>query len=493
MRYARAAAEEALTLAAPEEAAALVRRALETADLGEVDPTARAELQLLLARSVDATGAHQEARTIVGDVFDRMLGAGDLDLACEAALEYGGYAGLWDAYGDDRGVAQLRTVLDRLPAGDSETRSMLLGRLAQWLLSAPGDESGRVARDAYDMAIRLGGDAARVEAALNLSWALRIVDPVTSLRFCDEGLEVATAGLFRNRRSSFLNTRADNLLALGDLTGVDRALEAAHEEAEAVGLARLDSYGPLWVMVRAQIVGRLDDSLAAADALEAFPTEAMTPLLWAALGRAEVAFLRGDWTDAASWSVEAHRRAPAMMDPYLTYDHLRASPAEIRSILDRWREIEPAIPAWARPVSIVVVADLLRVLDEGAAARALAEEFADHSGQFVTNGVCYFHGAWDGALGVLWATAGDHDRAVDHLQRAVDQCDAIEAAPFGVIARLELATAARLRGGDGDEELSRTVATEARRVAEEIGMPGWLVRLDRLDAGDPEPWREYGR
>jgi hypothetical protein len=30
---------------------------------------------------------------------------------------------------------------------------------------------------------------------------------------------------------------------------------------------------------------------------------------------------------------------------------------------------------------------------------------------------------------------------------------------------------------------------EARHLAEQVGTPGWIHRIDRLDAGDLEPWR----
>ncbi len=72
-----------------------------------------------------------------------------MDSATKAATEYGGMAFFWQAYGDEHGRAQLREVLELLPAGDSVARARVLARLGNWLMSAPGDEGARVAREAY--------------------------------------------------------------------------------------------------------------------------------------------------------------------------------------------------------------------------------------------------------------------------------------------------------------------------------------------------------
>ena len=76
-----------------------------------------------------------------------------------------------------------------------------------------------------------------------------------------------------------------------------------------------------------------------------------------------------------------------------------------------------------------------------------------------------------------------------HLTNAVKQCDRISSPTFGGIARLELATVLRNRAAAGDRELASSVSAEARRMMTQVGMPGWLRRLDLLDSGDLQPWR----
>ncbi len=155
VRYATAAAEDALALAAPADAVAFARRALDAANLGDVDGPARTRPLLLLARALDATGELVEARRVADDAFEQAIAAGDVDTACEAAVEYGGTQAAWEEYGAEHGPARLRRVLDLLPPGDSARRATVLARLSEWLASAPGDAGHRAAREAHDMAVRV--------------------------------------------------------------------------------------------------------------------------------------------------------------------------------------------------------------------------------------------------------------------------------------------------------------------------------------------------
>ena len=489
VRYAGEAAEQALGLAAPEDAVTFVRRALEAADLGDVAGPTHTKLLLLLGRALGATGDLDEARTVVGEAFDRSIQAGNLDTACEAALEYGGLQGVWEAYGEERGPAQLRKVLDLLEPGDSERRALLLARLGEWLLSAPGDEGARVARDAYDMAVRVDARAARRFAASVVALTVRNLDPPAQLAFSEEALELI-GGVVTADALAAHGGASDALLALGDLDGAGAAVDEQHAAAEACGQRSQDFWRETWQMTRALIEGRFSDACALADSLDGHPEDQGIPHLFAAIGRADADYLQGNWAETAATWREALRLGPSILAPYVLYEDVTTDPDLVRREWDRWRtEVEPTLPTWSRPPSMGILSENLRLLDEREAAAAYAQEFAGHSGQFFTNGICWFHGPFDTALGLLSMTAGDLDGAVAYLTRAVEQCDAIASPSWGMIARLELATAARTRGAPDDEALAATAAAEARRIGEELGMAGRLERLNRLDAGDLEPWR----
>ena len=190
----------------------------------------------------------------------------------------------------------------------------------------------------------------------------------------------------------------------------------------------------------------------------------------------------------ASWA-EVRSIASTATEPYFGYLGTGGDIDDLRQYWQQWAAVDAMRPSWTRPANTGVLAESLRRLEEPAAAAALHAEFADHSGYYFTNGLGWFYGPFDTALGILAATAGDLDTALMHLTRAVEQCDAISSPTWGAIARLELATAARARGTSGDKELASQAIAQARRVMTDIGMPGWLARLELLDAGDLQPWR----
>ena len=220
-----------------------------------------------------------------------------------------------------------------------------------------------------------------------------------------------------------------------------------------------------------------------------YPTENALVRLNSRMAPIQLAYVRGDWSAATAGWQAVRRDFPAMTAPYFGYLGAGGTLEELSTYRDEWQAVQSWVPAWTRPSNTGVLAEALRRLSDGPGSAAVADEFAHLSGTFITNGFGWFYGPFDTALGVLRATAGDLDSAVTHLGRAVEQCDEIESPVFGAIARLELATAARRRGGPGDAELVGTASDAARQLAEQVSMPGWLERLDRFDAGDPEPWR----
>jgi hypothetical protein len=56
-----------------------------------------------------------------------------------------------------------------------------------------------------------------------------------------------------------------------------------------------------------------------------------------------------------------------------------------------------------------------------------------------------------------------------------------------VICFTDIVDSTALQSRLGDEAMDDL--RRARRLAEPVGMPGWIERLDRLESGDLEPWR----
>ncbi|MDQ1454880.1 MAG: hypothetical protein QOH28_500, partial [Actinomycetota bacterium] len=494
VRYARAAAEQALDLAAPEEAVTFARRALDAARLDEVADSERPGLLLLLGRALDGSGALDEALNVVADAYARAVEIGDIDTACEAAIEFGSSNSFF-LPDDERGAAQLRGALALLPSGDSLLRAAVLARYAQWLTGAPGDEGLRTAREAYDMAVRVDAPDVRQVAANAVAFMVTSIDPAAHLRFSEEALAIAVAGSGGARLEAYALV-AQARLVFGDLDGADAAIAEMDVAFETSGLRALASYrashrGTLdsWKIVRALIAGRFADAEAIVAAHDAMPSEDVLAHFGAANGRTQIAYLRGDWKGATAGWAEVRSLLPTTTQPYFGYLGTGGDIHDLRQYWQQWVAVDALRPAWTRPANTGVLAESLRRLEEPDAAAALYAEFADHSGYYFTNGIGWFYGPFDTALGILAATAGNLDSALVHLARAAEQCDAIASPTWGAIARLELATAARARDMSGDKEVASQAIAQAHRAMTDLGMPGWLERLELLDAGDLQPWR----
>jgi len=177
------------------------------------------------------------------------------------------------------------------------------------------------------------------------------------------------------------------------------------------------------------------------------------------------------------------------MDVYFGFSGVGCTLAELKTYVDAWFRIDATSPPITKASNVAVVAEALRRLGDRDGSAAYGERFTAHAGFLVTNSVLYCHGPYDTALGILFTTAGQLDRAVDYLENGVARCASIGSPSFGAIAQLELATTLRLRGAPGDAQRAAALTDAVYRTATELGMHGWVGRAERLAAGDLEPWR----
>ncbi len=491
MRYAREAAEEAILLGAPEQAIAMARRALDAAELGDVAALERVPMLLVFARAIYAAGDFAEGLNVTAEAFDIAISAGDLDQAGQAAIEFGGPMGVWENASDDRGPRQLRAVLDALSPGDSAQRAILMARLALWLVIAPGDEVRRVAQEAYDMAQRVGDPGARLDAAAGVALASRNLDYRRQITLADETDELLGAAGQLTAQISGYGTRAEALLGLGDLAGVDTTIERTAIAMRAQGLHHLLFLGETWWSLRALLDGDFDDAARRCDELDASRTEQKWPHLAAAVQRAVLNDLRGDWFAAYEWMTKAFAAEPIVFAPYFPfYMEVVCDLDEVRAEWEGRRELAPLLPDWTRPPNIFALSPALRVLGEADEARELHDQFADRAGEWIVNGYLWTGGPFDYPLGILADAAGDLDAAIDHSTAAIESCVRAGSQSFAVRPRVDLVSALRRRHATGDSARADAVDAEARHYATEIGQPGWIRRLDRIADGDLNPWRE---
>ncbi|MBL8777369.1 MAG: AAA family ATPase [Acidimicrobiales bacterium] len=496
VRYARSAAEEALALAAPADAATFVSRALQAVELAGGGDRERAPLLLLLATAQDAI-ADPAAMDTCAAAFDAAVTGGDHELAVEAAVAYAGPSAFLF---DERGERQLRRALDLLDPGDSELRAHVLARLGKVLALDPGDEAVRLARESFAMAGRVGSAHAQRHAARSIALTMRHRDRHAQLEFAELAL-TRREGPFALEDFEQYSLAVEALLSLGDPGGVPPVVERLRRDFERSSIAALVGARALSRSILAQIeitlafiAGRFDlaDEVVAGLHDEPLGPEYLLGPITENFGRCQVAWLRGDWPASSHWWQATKDVIPGAFDVYFGYLGSGRPLPEVRGYWDEWRTVDHTRPAITRASNVSMVAEALRRLGEGEASAAYADEFASHSGCFITNTVAYFHGPYDTAFGILSTTAGRLDRAVAFLERGVAQCDAIGSPSFGSVARLELATTLRLRGHGDDDDRAEALCDEVHRTTEALGMTGWTQRVERLAAGDLAPWRLAG-
>lgn len=494
VRYARTAARQALDLAAPEEAATLARRALQALELGQGPASARVELAFILGQAM-TDAADPSFMDAVAEAFDAAAEADDWSTAAEAAIVYG--AAMASLVHDDRALTQLDRALDNIEPGDSELRARLLARRSAWRVVDPGGGAADDAAEAHAIALRVGSDLAQHRAASAMALTLRNIDRVAMLSSADEALALGRGSFATDFFATYQKLEA--LLGLGDIDALTRVLDDAWEEFEAspisaVPLRRAERLSNRYFA--ANTIGLLQGRFADVERTIAAATadrEQWPPVFGfgfaVEFGRTLLAYVRGEWQDATAGWQRTRAIVPGTMDIYFGFTGIACSLADLETYTRTWFEADATSPEITKASNVAVVAEALRRLGDVERSATYGERFTGHAGFLVTNSILYCHGPYDTALGILFTTAGQLDRAVGYLEAGMARCESIASPTFGAIAQLELATTLRLRDAPGD--LARSVAlTEAvHRTTTELGMHGWARRAERLAAGDLEPWR----
>ena len=289
------------------------------------------------------------------------------------------------------------------------------------------------------------------------------------------------------------------LLGLGDLEELARAVDGFAQDFDsspihAVPFHRATRLATTYyatvtlALLRGDFV-EVERAIAAADADEAETAVHIGFRLTVEFGWTQMAYFRGDWACATEGWARTSAVVPGALDVYFGFAGIGCPLAELRSYLDAWFQIDASGPDVTKASNVAVVAEALRRLGDRDGSAAYGERFTGHSGFLLTNTMLYCHGPYDTALGILFTTAGQLDRAVGYLEAGVARCESIGSPSFGAIAQLELATTLRLRDAPGDAVRSAALTEAVHRTTTELGMYGWTRRAERLAAGDLEPWR----
>lgn len=489
--YVVAAAERATDQLAHEQAAELYGRALSLLELAPATDLPRC-FDLLLARAAAARrgGMHDLARDCALRAADIGRTLDDGSRMADAALAAGEAAPVWST--DAQLVAALEAALDRVDGDDRSRQARLLARLAQAeYYSASHDRRRRLSLEAVDVA-RTSGDDATLAAVLSARhvalWGpadteerLAVADEVVAVSERLGDAELALQGHA---------WRLVDLVELGDVDGADLAISAHARLSRELGQPLHIRDSALWAAMRALLDGRFDAAEREADRALALSRKAQDP----------------------------HAEMFHWIQRYWLILERDASPTDMRTLLDVYRELadaQPQVPAWRAKVALLqarlgdregtaatlaelsaerfstlprdavwvgglyYLAESVAFLRDRRQARVLYDLLAPFADRIVViDRALLCLGAVTRVLGLLADVIGDTDTAVSHLAQAVARHDAMHAQALAARTRVDMAEVLRRRG-DHTRQVERLLES-ASATATGLGMTRLSGRIDAL-------------
>jgi DNA-binding CsgD family transcriptional regulator/tetratricopeptide (TPR) repeat protein len=490
--YALLAGSAAFETLAYDEAEARFEAALE---LGIDDARRRGETQLELGaarfragRSDDAMRAFRAAAQIAREL-------GDPHMLATAAVGF--EEACWRPGITDAGAVELLEEASRgLGDEDCELRVMLLAGLGR-AYSFLGDHArSAVVRDEGTAMARRLDDRLGLATVLTRSYWSRTEGRLEeTIAMLGEARELA-AGLGSSElQAEAMEWRVAALMSLGDLETAAREQAAVHALAARLGQPFALHVSEHYAAALALCVGRLADADAAARRshewsrlLTARDASGVHGIQMFGIRReqgrlAELAtvtrvLVAGD-AAATTW-----RPGLAALLAELGMEDEARRELELvrREGFDRLRK-----SLWI--ASLTYLADACAAVGDTDLAALVYPELAPLAGGNVVIGhgvACY--GAADRYLGMLAATLGEQDRAVEHFEQALRFNRAMGASTWVAHTLYAYGRALRARGAAGDTERAGAMLSEAAALAERIGMPMLLARARALGA-QPEPPR----
>ncbi len=482
------AARAASAALAFDEAATRLRTALE---LGLDGLPSRADVFLELGYASHRSGKAVDALEAFRAAADIARELGDAQLLARAAIGF--EEACWRPGMADQGAAELlESAVAALGDDNSELRVGLLSGLAR-ALDFQGDHTRAavVRTNAVAMARHLEDRVGLATVLMRSYWSLgassleEILDMVTEAR--DLGEELGNTEI----RAEAMAWRTPTFVALCDLESARREVAILRETAEQTAQPFMfhvaEHYGSALALC--------DGHLAEAEVL------ALRSHEWSRLltgrdasgvygiqmfsvrreqGRlAELApvirILAGEGTRAGPWR-------PGLVALLAELGMEAVARRELAQIaadgLDVYRK-----SLWL--TSLTYLTDACAALGDEATAALVYPELEPFGGANVMIGhlvSCY--GAADRYLGMLAATLGEPDRAVEHFERALELNRRMGAATWLAHTAYEYGRFLLTRGR-GDRDQAGALLGEAKSLAGRIGMPALLGRIDALGASAP--------
>lgn len=494
VEYARRAGERAAGLLAYEEGVRLFRLALQVLDLkGSAEPETRCRLLLALGDCQGREGDLEGAKETFQQAADLARKRGMAQQLAAAALGYGGRF-VWARAGSDRLVVPLlEEALRTLPQGDSQIRARLMARLGGALRDQRSrEEQDRLSREAVEVARRIGDPATLsyvLEGRFAATWWPE--NPEERLAIANEILGLARETDDGERIVGGLDWRAIALMELGDLAGVDAALEA-----EAPIVEELRQPAQWWILLhtramRVLLEGRFEEA-------ERLITDALdvgqNSQRWDAVFgyRIQLYALRREQGRLAEVEgiigrsvVEYPTRAivPTLMA------HLHGElgrPDESRAVFEELaaNDFDDLRRDNDWLVGMTFLAEVADVLGDVGRAEILYGLLLPYAGRRVATAGEVVTGSVSRPLGLLASMLHRWDEAARHFEEALELNRAMGARPW--VAHTQLASARMLLARDrvGDRDRASDLLSSARETCLELGMPALGDRIEALLADE---------
>lgn len=486
--YSRRAGDSAMRELAYEQAAEQYERALRALVRTEL-PNGRLRLDLLLAlgEARASAGASLEARSSFKAAADLGRELGEHELVGRAAL---GFGRIWWQFilrgsTDEELIALLEDALARLPAAPSPLRAQLLARLASELYyTRGGDRIVSLVEDAVQVA-RASGDTRALAQALNAK-SQCMASGGYGVVAAPERLALAAEALSLSRRCGDNETvltahegRVAAFVDVGDFEAVDREIVSVNRLASDTRVRQYLWYARTWSAMRALMQGRFDDAERLAHEALAIGQESIgdAAIVSCSSQVSVVRGLRGNYHDDAIEQI---------IETYVPHESVaRAAVAMLWAMSGREEEAHAELGRAAR-LFLSVRYDRNRVcagfrlaytcylLDDAELARDVYRDLLPHAGGWARGAMT---SAWcDGPvrlpLGWLASTMSCWAEAEEHFEAALRECARVGARPALAWAQADYAQTLLRRARAGDRERSIDLLDRALDAAQDLGMAG---------------------
>ena len=496
LEYARRAGDHAAGQLAYEEAARHYELGIRMLRSGN-DATRR-RLLLAMAEARLRAGDEEDAKATFLSTARLARDLDDPDALGHAALGYGGLVVWGAARGDQHLIPLLEEALATLPDSDSPLRARLLARLSCALRDQP-DRERRLPLSAEAVAMARRLDDPRTLAYTLDARCILVVDPGSTEAFAETAREVIRIaegiGEIERAFTGNLYLMASSL-ELGDMEGTKRALAALVHHGEDL---RAPTY--LWGSAELEaVLALLEGRFAAAEALieRAYETGRHAQRFNAVTAYALQRFLlhrecgglercERDLREATTQWPTYHILGSALASLHVELGRPEMASAQLDELASN--DFERVYFDEEFLASMTLLADVCGSLRDAERAAVVYERLLPYADRNAFGKIEIALGSVGRPLGVLAATMGRRDAAIDHFERAIAMNERMGARPWVAHATYGLGRALADGAEPDARERSTAALTAALEAYRALGMAPWARRaeqaLDRPGVGNP--------